>query len=287
MNTKNYNSLLEDLKNQEHYMEDENEKTIYDEKRKVEALFDRKLVCPVCDSNITVRSVKSSSIRILSRDSDFMIHYKEPNPMFYDVWVCPQCGYAAISAQFNNINDKQIKLIREKICSKWHPRTYPPVYDIDIAIERYKLALLSSIVKDGKISERALLCLKLAWLNRIKKDEKNEKKFMSQALKGFIKSYESEIFPIAGLDEPSLTYLIGELYRRLDDNTNALIWFGRVLSNTSAKNSIKDLAREQKYIIYEQRKNLAEHIEEADDRDSSDKKGFWKKLFNISKQSNA
>ncbi|MBZ4647615.1 MAG: uncharacterized protein PWR27_2427 [Petroclostridium sp.] len=224
------------------------------DKNEEDYLFDRKIQCPVCGSNISVRAVRSSSVRILSRDSDFMVYYKGPNPMLYDAWVCIQCGYAAISSQFHSVSVQQIKAIREKICSKWKPKNYGPVYDVDVAIERYKLVLLNAIVKNAKTSERALICLKLGWLNRLKKDLENEKKFLYQALQGFIDAFEKERFPIAGMDEASLTYLIGELYRRLDDNSNALLWYSRVLCNRTAKNKIKDMAREQKHLISEEKK---------------------------------
>lgn len=268
--------------------------TIYDEQKKQEkasvqeeeksVLFDRKLKCPVCRSNITVRAIRASSIRRLSQDTDLMVRYSGYNPMFYDAWVCVKCGYAGLSSQFNDVSYKQEKDIKKQICSKWKPKKYPPEYDIDTSIERYKLALLNAIVKNAKVSDKALICLKLAWHYRLKEDKQNEKSFLKQALQGFENAYEKESFPIAKMDEPTLSYLIGELYRRLGDNKTALIWFGRVLANRAAKNKIKDMAREQKYLIVDQRKETNENqgiFESQQDNDSNDeqKKGFWTKLF--------
>ena len=217
-------------------------------------LFERKVECPVCYKQILIPSVKISGIRVLERDSDFMLYYGEPNPTFYEAWVCTACGYAALSSRFTALTDKQKKQIRDAISSRWNPdKTYPLLHTADIAIEKHQLALLNTVVKSGKDSEKAMICLKIAWLYRLKKDSPNELKFMDQALRGFIKALENEFAPIAGLDEPSLEYLIGELFRRLGDPSNALFWFSRVITNRLTKPRIKELARNQKDLIREQK----------------------------------
>lgn len=216
-------------------------------------IFDRKVDCPVCIKQTTVKAVKSSGIRVISRESDFMTVYQDPNPLFYDVWLCSCCGYAALSSKFNTISDKQIKLVKENISAKWKfNKTYPAVYDIATAIETHQLALLNAVVMMSRDSEKAMICLRLGWLYRIKKDEQNERKFLLQALQGFSRALEKERFPVFGLDENSLEYLIGELYRRLGDNSNALLWFSRVLCSRQAKPKIKDMARDQKDRIRQQ-----------------------------------
>ncbi|MDK2934847.1 MAG: uncharacterized protein PWQ67_2733 [Clostridia bacterium] len=292
MNVNNCSEVFEDLKdlgfdnltdisiyNAEDKI-DKNKKNMNSmEGREENYLFDRKLKCPVCESNITVRAVKSSSIRIISRDTDFMIYYKDPNPLFYDAWVCTQCGYSAISSQFYNISEAQKKVVREKVCSKWKQKSYGHVYTIDTAIERYKLALLTSVVKNTKTSERALMCIKLAWLYRLKKDSENENKFLSLALQGFINAFEKEQFPISGMDQASLTYLIGELYRRLGDNDHALLWFSKVFSTNMAKSKIKEMAREQKYLIVEQIKKQKPFPEKPCKIENNNRKNLFGRLF--------
>lgn len=213
-------------------------------------IFERKVDCPVCGKQTSIRAVKSSSVRILSKDTDFMTHYQDPNPMFYDAWLCSHCGYAALSGRFKIITDAQKKLIRENISYSWkYHNDYPLLYTADIAIELHQLALLSTVVKQGRNSEKAMICLKLGWLYRMKEDRENELKFLEQACVGFIRAIEKESFPVAGMDLPTLSYLIGELYRRQNDRTNALLWFSRVLTDKNAKSRVKDMARDQKDAI--------------------------------------
>lgn len=216
----------------------------------VDKTYEKEVMCPVCDNKISVRVVKSKYIRIKSRDSDFMIRYNGPNPLLYDVWLCTKCGYAAQSSKFEAISDAQVKVIKEQITKKWnYTREYPFPYTVDTAIELHQLALLTSMVKKDKDSEKAHLCLKTAWLYRIKGDQENENKFLTRSLDQFLKAYEYERLPVAGLNEPSLMYLIGELYRRLDDNASALKWFSNVIVSRDVSPRIKDMAREQKDVI--------------------------------------
>ncbi len=213
-------------------------------------VYERKAVCPVCNKDIRIKAVKTSGIRVVSRETDFMTIYNDPNPLFYDAWMCTCCGYTALSSKFNLITDKQIKLIKEKISSKWSlKKSYPTVFTVDNAIEMHQMALLNAVTIQAKDSDKAMICLKLSWLYRIKNDEQNEKKFQHHAQLGFMKALEHERFPIYGLDETSLEYLIGEIYRRLGDNSNALLWFSKVLSSREAKSRIKDMARNQKETI--------------------------------------
>lgn len=225
----------------------------------IDPMFDRKIQCPVCGKPSTVRAIRSSCIRVLSRDTDFMTCYGEPNPMLYDTWFCKYCGYAAPSSKFNTLLERQKMLIKEKISSKWKiHKEYPPQYTEDIAIEINQLALLNTVIKMGKDSEKAMICMKIAWLNRLKKDTDNEKRFLHNACEGFQLAYQHEVFPIAGMDEATLGYLIGELSRRLGDTQKALQWFGRVLVDRNAKQRIKDMARDQKDIM-----NSAEKAKET------------------------
>jgi uncharacterized protein len=218
-------------------------------------VYERKAECPVCYKQISIPTVKTSGIRILSRDTDFMTYYQEPNPMFYEAWLCKSCGYAALSSRFETITGTQRKLVRDKISSKWKfNKSYPLLFDVETAIEIHQIALLNAVIKMGRDSEKALICLKIAWLYRLKNEPENEKKFLSQALTGFINTYEKESFPIAGMDEATIQYLIGELYRRLGDNSNALLWFGKTLIDRKAKDRIKNMARNQKDRIFKDQK---------------------------------
>lgn len=119
----------------------------------------------------------------------------------------------------------------------------------------HKLALVSTVVKRGKNSERAYCCLKLAWLYRGKweacTDEENRKKLkleelelLGKAYEGFSTAVSKENFPMCGMDELTLDYLVADLARQLGKFDVAEKWISSVILSHSANERIKEKARD-------------------------------------------
>ena len=204
--------------------------SIYEEEKKPEAkagaakeeapfdendvLFDKSAECPICGKNFSYRAVRTGKARLLGQDQDLRPKYDKFDPAKYDVVVCPYCGYAALIRYFTALPDAQVKLVKAGIGGKVHGVSNPPIFSYDDAIQRYQLALASSIVKRAKDSEKAYVCLKMAWVIRGKKetlplDTANYDEVMKgltddeyEALKfaydGFVSARQKESFPIAG-----------------------------------------------------------------------------------------
>ncbi|WP_051623445.1 DUF2225 domain-containing protein [Clostridium hydrogeniformans] len=213
-------------------------------------LYNRTVICPVCDNQFKVRAVKVSAPRMVKKDSDFFITYNNINPYFYEVWICNSCGYAALKADFLKLRQFQKDLVLKNITSKWRGRDYPNTYTLDIAIERYKLALLNYVVTNSKDSSKAITCLKLSWMYRLK-NSKDELVFLSKSLEGFKNAFLKESFPIYGMDKFTTMYLIGELNRRIGNNSEALTWISKVITTPGVSHKLKELARDMKDLIKE------------------------------------
>ncbi|NLM36040.1 MAG: DUF2225 domain-containing protein [Clostridiales bacterium] len=274
-----------DIKNINLYQQPEDDEKMDDEKKsplqdsvkkEIELLYDKKVICPVCDNLVYAKSVKVSAPRIVKKDSDLFIRYASVNPYFYDVWLCNNCGYAAMKKDFLNIKDYQHDQVLRQITVRWKGRIYPEVYDVDIAIERYKLSLLNYVAINAKHSSKAMNCLKIAWMYRLKGDESNEMEFLKQALEGLEHAYLEESFPIYGMDRFTTMYLIGELNRRVGDFDKAMQWFSKVITTPAVNPKLKELARDQKDLI----KSAKKEENTFEDNNSSNKKtGFFKSLF--------
>lgn len=209
-------------------------------------IFFKQITCPVCNSIFKTPAIKVNAPRITSKDSDFFIRYLAENPYFYEVWLCPNCGYAALKTDFQKIRNFQSKLVKENITPKWVNREYPIPFNENVAIERYKLALLNSLVMESKSSTKAIICLKIAWMFRLLSDTINENNFLSQALIAFNDTYINEKLPVYGLDRFSIMFLIGELNRRIGEDTTSLRWFSEVITSIGAPQKIKEMARDGK-----------------------------------------
>jgi len=235
------------------------QKNIENKKNKMDKikslLYTKTLKCPVCGNEFKAISVKSSAYRVVKKDTDFFIRYDLINPYFYDVWLCNKCGYATMKTDFEKLYSREAETILKKITPKWKGREYPVIYDVHIAIERYKLSLLNYVVIDSYASKKAMNCLKLAWMYRLI-DSDNAKEmelmFLKEALSGFQEAYYNEHFPIYGMDKFTAMYLIGELHRRTGNYDDALVWFSNVVTTPGVKAKLKDLARNQKDLLKEE-----------------------------------
>lgn len=218
---------------------------------KSKLIYEKNYICPVCGNEFKSIAVKSASYRLEKTDSDFFKRYSIINPYFYDVVLCNKCGYAAMQSDFKRIKSYQISLITNSITPKWKGKIYSPPYDVNIAIQRYKLSLLNYVVMDSKLSMKAINCLKISWMFRLANDSVNELLFLNKALEGLNAAYFSEDLPIYSMDRFTLIYLIGELNRRVGNNDEALKWFSKVITTPNVKQKLKEMARDQQDLIKE------------------------------------
>jgi len=217
-------------------------------------LYNKKVMCPVCNREIEVTKVKTKGCKVRSRDTDMCVHYEDLNVLFYDVWVCENCGYAALQDKFEGLFTRDIAAIKSNISQNWVVRSFKGERDVDKAIEAFKLALLTLKVRNAKASEVAKVCLRIAWLYRDKNDIKRETEFLNFALNSYNEAYLKERFPLDKLDEFTCMYIIAELFRRVGKLEDAIQWFSRIVSSAEARRNPKliDMARDQYQLAKDQ-----------------------------------
>ncbi len=227
-----------------------------------DVLFDKSVECPVCGKGFSYRAVRTGKARPIGQDPDLRTKYDKFDPAKYDVIVCPYCGYGVLTKYFTSLPAAQVKLLREGIGGKVHGVANNPILSYDDAIQRYQLALASSIVKRAKDSEKAFVCLKMAWVIRGKKEtlpedtenyddviaqlRKDENEALQAAYEGFVSARQKESFPIAGMDEITIDYLLAVLSARFEKYDVASKMIAGILLNKTANNRIKDRARDLK-----------------------------------------
>lgn len=233
-------------------------------------LFSKKVQCTVCQKEFETKGIRSSKLRRLQADFDLRPRYRDIDPLKYDVYCCPNCGYTAMSKFFGHLTRGQIALVKENVCANYQPTLdlEPPFIDYEMAITRYKLSLYSSIIKLAKNSERAYTCLKIAWLYRdllkelpegtgeekARKAEAQESynEFYEAAFEGFQKAIASEDYPICGMDIHTMDYLMACLALNFRQFSYASKSVGSILASKTADRRIKDKALDLKTYILEQ-----------------------------------
>ena len=233
-------------------------------------IFDKTNTCPVCNKEFKSKTVKTGKVKLVSMDTDLRPRYQFVDSLKYDAVVCPHCGYAALSRFFGYMTETQAKLVMTNISKSFRGvDTVGDVYSYDEAISRHKLALVNTIVKKSKLSEKAYTCLKTAWLLRGKAETlpantpnlpntiallaSEENEFLKNAYEGFMEAFMKELFPMCGMDENTCTYLVADLARRIGKDEEALRWLSRVITARDANERIKSKAREIRDMIMAER----------------------------------
>ncbi len=216
-------------------------------------LLEKTFSCPVCDYKIKALAVRTAKLRRLSPDDDLRPRFENVDTVKYDTVVCNNCGYAAMGNSFTPLSQNQIKRLREQIMAKFRPLKDLPkeTYTYEEAIERYQLCMVSAMVKNARVSEKAYICLKIAWLYQEmvetckdsgeKETYKSEyEKFYREAYDGFTQAITNEHPPICGMNMTTLEYLLANMAVHIGEYKIAYRFIGGLLSSKSTSARMKD-----------------------------------------------
>ncbi|MFC5530092.1 DUF2225 domain-containing protein [Cohnella yongneupensis] len=196
----------------------------------MEPLFQIKVKCICCESSFQTSRVRPSLKKAIKTDSDFCSYFKDINPDFYVVRVCPYCGFASTENFREHLVDKQKKAYYDKMGNHWKHRDYGGVRTEADAMECYKLSLLTAQTVGEKDRVVSGLLHHIAWLYRYEGNTTQENRFLGFALGAYINVFEKET---ESLSNTRLMFLIGELNRRLGNFNEAVKWFSRIIHDRS------------------------------------------------------
>lgn len=212
-------------------------------------LYNKKVTCQVCDSTFETPKVRSRYIRVKKIDNDFCKHYETINPLYYEIAVCPVCGFAFDEDASNvRVRSEQKERARSILTDIWRGHSlkdYRGERSLEQAIETFLLAVLAMDDKQIKSSKKAMVFLKVAWLYRYKEDEANEQKYIEKAASLLEHAYETENFADKR-SEINIPFLLGVLNVRLNKYQGAGKWLERVIRHPAnvALPMVLDRARE-------------------------------------------
>lgn len=228
----------------------------------LKALYQAKIVCPICSTKFESTRVRSSSIRVGKIDSDFCKHYESAaNPLYYEMMVCPECGFAFdldLSKMHMNAKQRERLKLRLQSVRRDRAKDYSGMRTLKDAIETYQLALFALEEEPVKNSKKGMLYLKTAWLYRFAGDEEKERKHIEKAITFFALAYEKESFSDPK-SEFNIVYLLGTLNLMADKNQESAKWLDRVLRHPAKSlqplvvNQARDLWAEVRRKIKEEK----------------------------------
>ncbi|MBP3678088.1 MAG: DUF2225 domain-containing protein [Agathobacter sp.] len=223
--------------------------------------------CPICDGAFRTPVIKSGRAKRKEPDLDLRPRFEYIDTNKYDVASCPKCGFTAMHRYFGHLAPVQAKLIKEGVLMKLRNVPSKPIVELEVisydaAIELYKIALYTSVVKKARDSEKAYTCLKIAWLLRGKMEElsvdaeknkeaiatckKDYDTFYQQAFDGFVKAMASENYPMAGMDQSTVDLLIAAMAFNLGQYEYSARFVSELLVSHTASSNVKNRAHDLK-----------------------------------------
>jgi uncharacterized protein (DUF2225 family) len=179
-------------------------------------------ICPSCSTSFEARIVKSVTHQ--GQDSDFFPHYLGENPLPFFLVRCPECGFCAYPEDYapsmsekNKVTPAYIKKVLSLPVAKKLPE------------EALKFFVAGKVYEENQRNPYHIgnLYLRGSWCCRLIENRKLEIELQQLAVKHLKQSVERST--ITNPDNlPIVIYLVGELYRRLEDRQSAREWFGSV-----------------------------------------------------------
>ena len=217
-------------------------------------LYDKQVTCLYCNSPFKTTKIKQSKLIVKHKDHDFCIHYEgEITPYYYDVNVCPYCGYAFLENS-PELRNSEKEILRKNYIERLHKINLCGPRTMEDAIMSYKLALICSTFLKEQHLITAILCLRLSWLYRLQNNLPEEERFLNNALNAYLRVYELEDLNQLAMGKAKLLYLLGELHGRLGKYEEARMWFSLLFREKGADPKVVKMARERWYDFKEQMK---------------------------------
>ncbi len=195
------------------------------------------LVCPVCDNHFRSQAVVSTN-SFGGKRTDFHERAAGTQPLPYLVHTCTACGFSGVERSFVEGSDVT-PLVRSQVLTVLTPRVAQ--HQLDTPSERYHAAAQVAEWRGDHPRHIADLLLRAAWCCVDDSDHEGERYFRRAAAARFAEALELH-GSVPEAERAVLTYLIGELWRRIGDMQQAESWFARV------ENEIVDAA-DQRWVL--------------------------------------
>ncbi len=199
-------------------------------------LRDIALTCPVCSEQFTSTALQTVWAAI-GKTTDFRARSLGPPTIGYEIHGCPHCGFTGSESEFGceSVVDPTVQ---HHVWTELAPRLATAAHR---ASEKYEFAAKVAQWEGCDEMRVATLWLRAAWCCVEERDVEAERYYRRLAAAAFERAL------VAGDDldrddRAVVTYLVGELWRRIGDERRARSWFERVAGEVSRP-------REQRWIV--------------------------------------
>lgn len=209
-------------------------------------LYNKSVCCPVCHTTFAAKQIRFSKLKLVKRDTDLRMHYKQLDPTLFNVFICPKCHYANLAQDF----DKIAPSIDPSSFSTEEIPNSSQLTELELAIENYKLVLQCLKKLNSTPDKIARIYLYLAWLYEDAEKETIAKEMRQEALTYFKQAYnKSSVSNSSQIHQ--IIYLIAELSLQLGNKKDAYDFFQHLIREKDASPWLVKLARDRFYVLRE------------------------------------
>jgi uncharacterized protein len=201
------------------------------------------LRCPVCTKTFTSQAVMSTN-SLGGEATDFHVRAIGIQPLGYLVHRCERCGYAGTEEQFSE-DTTLMPGLEGRIWNELAPHLG---CDSPTGSEKYEFAAKVATWQGDAPRRVGELWLHAAWCAMDEDDVEAERFYRRHAVRVF----EDALATHGGIDRDEralVTYLVGELWRRIGDTAKARRLFNKVpdeITSLTKQRWLLDAARQQK-----------------------------------------
>lgn len=200
------------------------------------------LRCPVCDTRFKSQQVISTN-SFGGKRTDFHERAAGTQPLPFLVHMCCRCGYSGSDRDFTEETDVT-QGVREHVWNELAPQMSAVAV---LGSEKYEAAAKVAEWQGLEVRHVADLLLRAAWCCVDENDGEAERYFRRKAAWKFEEALSS-FDGVSREDRAVLTYLVGELWRRVGDIQQATHWFGHVdseICDATTQQWVLEAARQQ------------------------------------------
>ena len=201
------------------------------------------LTCPICSNRFSSQAVLSTN-SFGGKRTDFHERAAGTQPLPYLVHMCNRCGYSGAERDFTEEADVT-PMLKEHVWNELTPVVTTAAVN---GSEKYEAAAKVAEWQSMEPRHVADLLLRAAWCCVDEGDIEAERFYRRKAAWAFEEALAS--YDGVPRDERAvLTYLVGELWRRVGDSRKATAWFNRVpaeVVDLASQQWVLDAARQQR-----------------------------------------
>lgn len=213
-------------------------------------MVSREVQCPLCETSYTYFTPRQHAASLIRRDTDYCPYYTGPSPLFYLVWVCPSCHFAAYKDDFKTLEPRSMPALREllrKDALGLAVNFNQVERSLFAALRSFQLALNCYTARKFPPEVLAGVALRAGWMCRYSGELRRELGFLEQARDLYKEAFEHGLRRDKNVDDLAVGYLIGDLMLRTGQISDAMRYFMLVIQAQDSRDALDRSAKDRLY----------------------------------------